>query len=180
MVLEAFLKAWGAKDFDSTPRLEGVLRGMFRLLIESKLTLLEGYDFLNVDNAGFRRALRERVSDRLVQQDWAEFEKLAKPEKLALVESSRNRLKRVLHAEPVRWMLAQTRNTLDLRAVLDEGKYLLANLGGISAPETQRLIVALLVNGLFHAAKRRNSRRRRSWFLICDEFGDFATRDFAN
>src|SRR5437016_7399696 len=42
MVLEAFLKAWGAKDFDSTPRLEGVLRGMFRVLIESKLTLLEG------------------------------------------------------------------------------------------------------------------------------------------
>ena len=180
MVLEAFLKAWGAKDFDSTPRLEGVLRGMFRLLIESKLTLLEGYDFLNVDNVSFRKALRERVSDALVRQDWAEFEKLGKAEKLALVESSRNRLKRVLHAEPLRWMLAQTRNTLDLRAVLDDGKYLLANLGSISAPETQRLIGALLVNGIFHAAKRRNSRHRRDWFLICDEFSQFATADMAN
>jgi len=180
MVLEAFLKAWGARSFDDTPRLEGILRGMFRLLIESRLTLLEGYDFLNVDNAAFRRALRERVSDRMVRQDWLEFEKLGKADKLALVESSRNRLRRVLHAAPLQWMFAQTRNTLDFRAVLDEGRYLLANLGSISAPETQRLIGALLMNGIFHAAKQRNSRRRRDWFLICDEFGEFATRDFAN
>jgi hypothetical protein len=180
MVLEAFLKAWGAKDFDSTPRLEGVLRGMFRLLIESKLTLLEGYDFLNVDNASFRRALRERVSDRMVRQDWEEFEKLGKPDKRTLVESSRNRLRRVLQAAPVQMMLAQTQNTLNLRDVLDDGKFLLANLGNVSAPETQRLIGALLVNGIFHAAKLRDSRRRNDWFLICDEFGEFATRDFAN
>ena len=57
---------------------------------------------------------------------------------------------------------------------------LMVNLGGIAAPETQRLIGALLVNGIFHAAKTRDSRRRRDWFLICDEFGEFATRDFAN
>ena len=135
MVLEAFLKAWGARSFDATPRLEGVLRGMFRLLIESGLTLLEGYDFLNVDNAAFRKALRERVSDRLVQQDWTEFEKLGKSDKLALVESSRNRLRRVLHAAPLQMMLAQTQSTLNLREVLDQGKFLLANLGGIAAPE---------------------------------------------
>src|SRR5437660_569229 len=51
---------------------------------------------------------------------------------------------------------------------------------GATAPEPQRLIGALLVNGLFHAAKQRDSRRRRDWFLICDEFGEFATTDFAN
>lgn len=180
MVLEAFLKAWGARSFDETPRLEGVLRGMFRLLIESKLTLLEGYQLLNVDNAGLRQALRERVSDPMVRQDWEEFEKLAKTDKLALVESSRNRLRRVLQAAPVQMMLAQTRNTLNLKDVMDEGKFLLANLGSVSAPETQRLVGALLVNGIFHAAKLRDSRRRKDWFLICDEFGEFATRDFAN
>lgn len=180
MVLEAFLKAWGQRSFDDTPRLERILRGMFRLLIENRLTLLEGNELLNVDNATLRRVLRERVSDRLVREDWEEFEKLSKSEKLAVVESSRNRLRRVLQAAPLQWMLAQTTGTLNLKAVLDDGKYLLANLGSINAPETQRLIGALLVNGLFHAAKQRNSQRRRDWFLICDEFGEFATRDFAN
>lgn len=180
MVLEAFLKAWGARSFDETPRMEGILRGMFRLLIEGDLTLLEGYDFLNVDNGALRKALRERVNDRFLQQDWAEFEKLPRNEKLAVVESSRNRLRRVLQAAPVQMMLAQTRTALDLQAVMDKGGYLLANLGGVSAPETQRLIGALLVNGIFHAAKQRDTRRRRPWFFICDEFGDYATRDFAN
>jgi hypothetical protein len=180
MVLEAFLKAWGARSFDEAPRMEGILRGMFRLLIEGDLTLLEGYDFLNVDNGALRKALRERVNDRFLQQDWAEFEKLPRNEKLAVVESSRNRLRRVLQAAPVQMMLAQTRTALDLQAVMDKGGYLLANLGGVSAPETQRLIGALLVNGIFHAAKQRDTRRRRPWFFICDEFGDYATRDFAN
>src|SRR3972149_7800936 len=90
MVLEAFLKAWGARSFDETPRLEGVLRGMFRVLIESKLTLLDGYEFLNVDRSGFRRALRERVSDPMVRQDWEEFEKLARADRLPPFGGLRN------------------------------------------------------------------------------------------
>jgi hypothetical protein len=153
---------------------------MFRLLIDNNLTLLEGYDVLNADNSAFRKALCEKVGDPFVRQDWQEFEKLAKHDKLAVVESSRNRLRRVVQAASLQMMLAQARNTLNFREVVDEGKFLLANLGGISAPETQRLIGALLVNGIFHAAKQRDSRRRRDWFLICDEFGEFATRDFAN
>lgn len=179
MVLEAFMKAWGARNFDQAPRMEGILRGMFRQLSEAGLTLLEGYDFLNVDNVALRKALREKVNDRFIQQDWAEFEKLPRAEKLALVESSRNRLRRLVHAEAMRMMLAQTSTSLNLQKVMDDGAYLLANLGGISAPETQRLIGALLINGIFHAAKQRDTRKRRPWFLICDEFGEFATSDFA-
>ena len=180
LMIDAFQKAWGASSFDQTPRLERTLRGLFRMLIESRLSLLEGYDVLNPDNVHLRRALRERVTDRLVQQDWLEFERLPRNEKAVLVESSRNRLARVLHALPLQSMLGQTEGTLDLRHVLDSGQFLLANIGSISAPETQRLVGALLMNGIFHAAKQRNSRSRRSWFLICDEFGQFATADFAN
>jgi hypothetical protein len=67
MVLESFLKAWGAKSFDETPRLEGILRGMLRLLIDSNLTLLEGYDLLNVDNA----ASAERYARRFLTRSSA-------------------------------------------------------------------------------------------------------------
>lgn len=180
MCIEAFLKVWGARSFDETPRLEGILRSMFRLLSDNGLTLLEGYDVLAADNSAFRKALMEKVSDPYVRADWQEFEKLPKGDKLTVVESSRNRLRRVIQAAPLQMMLAQAKNTLNLKEVLDDGKYLLANLGGISPPETQRLIGALLVNGIFHAAKLRDSRRPRHWWLLCDEFGEFATRDFAN
>lgn len=39
--------------------------------------------------------------------------------------------------------------------MLDSGKYLLANLGSISAPETQRLVGSLLMNGIFHVTRHR-------------------------
>lgn len=180
LVLDACMKAWGASSFDQTPRLEGILRGVFRLLIESKLTLLDAYDVLNVDNGRLRAALCERVSDPWVRRDFEELEKLSKTDKLGMFESSRNRLRRFLQTRTVQMMLGQTQNTLDLQSVMDEGKHLLVNLGTVSAPETQRLLGALLINGVFHAAKRRDPRCRQDWFLIVDEFGEFATKDFAN
>jgi hypothetical protein len=76
-------------------------------------------------------------------------------------------------------MLGQRDNPINFQNVMDKGQHLLVNLGGINAPDTQRLIGALLVNGIYHAAKRRRTRRTRDWFLIVDEFGEYATRDFA-
>ena len=180
LVLEACLKAWGADTFDQTPRLEGVLRGTLRLLIEGQLTLLEAPEILNIDNSDLRLALRERVSDDLVRRDWIEFEKWPRQEKLAIVESTRNRLRRFLQSEPVQLMVAQRDNALNIRTAMDDGHYILANLGSFQAPETRRLVGALLVNAFFHASKQRHTKNRRDYFLIIDEAGQFATRDLAN
>jgi hypothetical protein len=180
LLMDSFLKAWGQRSYDETPRLEGLMRGLFRLLIEGNMTLLEGYDVLDPDQSALRRALRERVGDHFVRRDFEEFEKLPRPDKTALVESTRNRLRRILHAAPLQYMFGQVGNTLDIRQILDEGKYLIVNLNSVSAPETQRLLGSLMMNAVYHSAKRRNSCRPRDWFLIADEFGEFATRDFAN
>jgi hypothetical protein len=61
LVLEAVLKVWGSRSFDDTPRLEGILRATFRLLVDNDLTLLEAPEILNVDNGALRRLLCERV-----------------------------------------------------------------------------------------------------------------------
>lgn len=180
LVLEACLKAWGHQSFDGTPRLEGILRGLFRLLLESRLTLLEAPEILNIDNARLRTLLRDRVGDDLVRQDWEEFEKLPRIEKLAVVESSRNRLRRFLQSERVHYMLGQTDNTLNLQDVMDSGKFLLANVGGMRSPETQRLLGTLLVNGIFHAAKQRDPKNPKPYWVLIDECGQFATRDLAS
>lgn len=181
LVLEACLKAWGAASFDQTPRMEGLLRGVFRMLAENNLTLLEAFDLLNVDRSDLRGALREQVADPFVRADWLEFEKLPRQDKLIVVESSRNRLRRFLQSIRIQQMIGQSRNVLNLREVMDQGQCLLVNLGGLaSSPETQRLLGALVVNGFYHAAKARNPTRRRDHFLIIDEVGQFATRDIAN
>ena len=180
LVLEAVLKAWGASSFDQTPRMEGLLRGVFRLLVENQLTLLEGPEILDIDNGPLRRVLRDRVSDPWVRQDWEEFEKWPRAEKIALVESSKNRLRRFLQSEAIRRMLGQRHCPIDMQQIMDSGGILLANVGNTRTPEVKRLLGALVVNAIFHAAKQRNPKRRRDFFLIIDECGQFATQDLAN
>ena len=144
------------------------------------MTLLEAPDVLNVDNADLRRVLCSRVSDEMVRHDWTEFAKWPRSEKIALVESSRNRIRRLVQSDAVRRMIGQRNHALDVRRVIDNGQILLANIGNVAAPETQRLLGALVVNAIFHAAKQRDSKRRRDYFVIIDEAGQFATRDLAN
>ena len=177
LVLEAVLKAWGAESFDQMPRAEGILRGAFRLLVENNLTVLESPDVLDVDNAVLRRALCERVSDPWIKEDWAQFEKWPRAEKIAVVESSRNRLRRFLQSEAVRRMFGQRATAIDMRQVMDQGGIFLANVGNTRSPETSRLLGALIVNAFYHAAKQRNPKNRREFYLIIDEAGQFATTD---
>jgi hypothetical protein len=180
LTLEACLKAWRSASFDETPRLERLLRGTFRMLAENDMTLLEAIAVLSVDNGALRQALSARVPDAFVREEWAEFEKWPRHEKLALLESSRNRLQRFLQSRAVQHMIGQREHALNLRQVMDDGHYLIADLGRVTAPESQRLLGALLVNAVFYAAKQRDLRRCRDWFLIVDECGQFATQDIAN
>lgn len=180
LVLEAVLKAWGAASFDQTPRMEGLLRGVFRMCVDNELTMLEAPEVLDIDNGALRKALRERIADPWVRHDWEEFEKWPRAEKLAIVESSRNRLRRFLQSESVRRMLGQRHHALDLQAVMDGAGIVLGNVGNTRSPEVTRLLGALLVNGIYHAAKQRDRRRRQDFFLIIDEAGQFATQDLAN
>lgn len=181
LVLESVLRVWGGDSFDATPRLESVLRGTFRLLAENHLTLLEAHQFLDVDNTDLRIALRERTSDVFLKDNWREYEKLSRQERLHVVESSRNRLHRFVQSALIQRMIGQTRNVLDVRRLMDDGQFLLVNLGGLaSSPETQRLLGALLLNAAYHSAKMRNPARRRDHFVIVDECGQFASIDLAN
>ena len=180
LVLEAVAKAWNAPGFDNTPRLERLLRGTFRLLADNNLTLLEAPDVLNVDNRALRQVLCENVSDAWVRQDWQEYDKWPRAERIALVESSRNRLQRFMQSASVQLMLGQRDHALNMQRVMDDGHVFLANVGNTPSPETKRLLGALVVNAIYHAAKQRNPRRRKDFFVIIDECGQFATRDLAN
>jgi type IV secretion system coupling TraD/TrwB family protein len=180
MVMESCLKAWGHASFDSTPRLERVLRSMFLALATNRLTLLEAYEFLNVDNHDFRSALLANVDDDLVRADWLEFDKLSRPDRLAIVESSRNRLQRFYQHPRVQRMIGQTENPLDLYEVMERGQILLANLGSLPSPESQRLLGSLLLGAIYHGAKRRDPKKRKTWFLVVDEAAQFVTPDLVN
>jgi hypothetical protein len=71
-------------------------------------------------------------------------------------------------------MLGQKANHLDFRAIMDEGKILLLDLGR-SDGETNRLIGSLVVTGLELAMRRR--RNRNLWNLTIDEFAGYVANE---
>ena len=76
--------------------------------------------------------------------------------------------------------------TLDLKAVMDEGKVLLVNLAPSDdlSEENARVFGALLVNEFFECARRRqkDSRGRdpKPFYLYMDEFQNFVSLDIAD
>ena len=77
-------------------------------------------------------------------------------------------------------LFAAEDSSLDFSDVFNRGKILVANLERIRSRQAQSLVGTILVNALYHAAKRRPRARRRHWVLAIDEFPQFVTSDVAN
>src|SRR5258707_13257619 len=83
--------------------------------------------------------------------------------------------------EHIRHIVGQSMSTLDFRAIMDTGKILLVKLPR-EFPELSKLVGTLIIGQLLTAAYSRDDtpeQDRRQFCLVCDEFQNFATPDFA-
>ncbi|MGH7868776.1 MAG: TraM recognition domain-containing protein, partial [Candidatus Dormibacteraceae bacterium] len=100
--------------------------------------------------------------------------------------SAKNRLFRFLTSPALTRFMGLPGRTLDLKAVMDEGKVLLVNLAPSDdlSEENARVFGALLVNEFFECARRRqkDSRGRdpQPYYLYMDEFQNFVSLDIAD
>jgi hypothetical protein len=131
------------------------------------------------DNRAFRQKLRAEVADERVRQSWHEIEQLPKAEKVERFESSFNRLQRFLSIPAVANVFEANGNSIRFNELFTEGKILVADLSQLRSTEAQSLIGTMLVNVLYHAAKRRAQSKRALWVLAIDEFPQFVTTDVA-
>jgi hypothetical protein len=129
----------------------------------------------------FRRAFLGTVGDREVVYYWQrEFPVLAgKPQAPLLT-----RLDTFLRPKLIRRMVAQRKSTLDLGAVMNEGKIFLAKLSqGAIGEENAYLFGSLLVSKFQQLAMSRQElgeSERRHFYLYIDEFHHFITPSLAN
>ncbi len=179
LVLESFMKVWGEHTFNETPRLERVLRSMFHVFAANGLPLTECHQFLLTQNRSFRQSLLARVEDEQVRAGWEELERLPLAEKLIRFESSVNRLQRFIAIPAVANLFAANGNSLNFTDTFTRGDILVADLSRLRSTEAQSLVGTMVVNALYHAAKRRPEGRRAHWFLAIDEFPQFVTADIA-
>lgn len=93
------------------------------------------------------------------------------------------RLNSFLRPKPIRHMVSQKENKLDLAKVMDEGKVLLARIPqGLIGEENAHLLGSLLVSKIHQLVLGRQSREadaRRPFWLYVDEFPHFMTASMA-
>jgi hypothetical protein len=162
-------------------QMTSVLGNAILAFLESNLggTLLDLRRFL-VD-AGFRKRFLATVRDPEIVYFWEkEFTLLRGTPQAPLL----TRLDTFLRPKLIRYMVAQKEDRLDLRAMMDDNKILLAKLSqGAIGEENSHLLGSLLVARINQAAMSRQERPKQSrtpFFLYLDEFHNFVTPSIAS
>lgn len=180
-MLDAMKKLWA----DSWgPRLEHLLRNALLALLEIPEPHL-GLVLRLFDDARFRKAVADRVSNAQVRDFWlreyASYPVRFRAEAIAPVQ---NKVGAFLANPLLNAILTQTKNAFDPRKLMDEGKVLLVNLAkGRLGEDTSALLGSLIVSRFGLAALGRADvpdERRSDFFLYLDEFQTFTTLSLAN
>ena len=161
-----FERWWG-------PRTDHVLRAALLTLLRHPGATLCDVAQLLVD-AEARRRWTARLDDPLgLDLFWRQYEALTDSERERQVGPLLYKLQSVLMRPSVRNILGQSRSTIDLEAVLDQGGVLLVSLPrGELGPETSSLLGSLLVARLWQVVQGRSRRpeaERPDACLLLDE-----------
>ena len=173
---KVFSEFWG-------PRLEHVFRNSLLALLEVPGTTLLGVLRLLVDER-FRTGVVERLEDPLVAFFWRrEFPTFPAAFRAEILAPVQNKVAAALTSPVLRLILGQRQSTIDLRAVMDGGQILIANLAkGRIGEDASALLGAMLVTKFQLAAYSRadvTPEARRPFTLYIDEFASFVTASFA-
>src|SRR5215213_5000197 len=176
-VVEAFRRVW-PETLAEAPRFAQILRNGALTLALNGLSLLELEPLLT--NKEFRMRLLATTPDPLVVSFFThQYDKWGR-EQAIFASPVLNKVSAFLFKPQVRLMLGANENRLDFRAIIDNGKVLIVNLGGFHDEETQRLLGSLLVTHLEQAAFSRSNQTpeaRQPFFCMIDEFPLFCSRD---
>jgi hypothetical protein len=170
-VLEAFRRTW-PECLKEAPHFSNVVTAALIVLIENGLTLMHMPRLLT--NTEFREQCLERVTDGSIVEFFHDRYDRWGREAPVMRESTLNKIGAFSLNPRLKLMLGQKANHLDFRAMMDEGKVLLLDLGR-SDGETNRLIGSLVVTGLEMAMRRR--RNRKLWNLTIDEFAGYVANE---
>lgn len=161
------------------PRLEYILYASVAALLECQNTSLLGLPRMLVDDR-YRAWVVRQVTDPVVRSFWldefAQYDPRFLREAIAPIQ---NKVGQLLMSPPIRNILGQVRNRIDIRYVMDHRKIFIANLAkGLLGEDKSNLLGALLVTQFQNAAMSRAEipeEERADFHLIVDEFQNFAT-----
>lgn len=178
------LKALQVSDISNAPRLIRVMRCLYYVLIEQDLSIDAVRYFLNPRHFGIRDKIIDRIQSEAIKDQWLMLTSKRTDAYINTVESTANRLFRFLTQPTIRRMLAVPSNSIDVGRIINNRGVLLVNLkpNDYFSEDSAKIIGAFLFNEIWAAVRRRTReeiRKSPKFFLLVDEFQDFATPDFA-
>jgi hypothetical protein len=175
-VIEAFRRTW-PQSLEEAPQFTNIALAALLVLIQTGKSLIDMAQLLT--DRDFRDHLLGQVQDpQLVEFFHARFDRWGREGPL-MIESTLNKVSAFAFNPHLRHLLGASENRLDFRAIMDEGKVLLVDLGNCDG-ETRRLVGSLVVTGIEMAAlSRKDQRERHPFYLFLDEFQDFCANEGA-
>jgi len=170
-VLEAFRRTW-PESLSEAPHFSNVVTAALIVLIANKLTLMDMP--LLLTSQDFREQCLKRVTDPNVIAFFHERYDQWGREAPLMRESTLNKVGAFSLNPRLKIMLGQKANHLDFRAIMDDKRILILDLGHCDA-ETNRLIGNLVTTGLEVAMRRR--KKSNLWNLTIDEFAGYVANE---
>lgn len=179
--MEGIMRVYREQNESVKPRWETYAPLSLMPLIRQKLTLLEVLPFVSPDIDAFRRNLLQKYKEFYLTHGWQEFDaKTSSTKKFELIEVVYNRGMRFWPNQQVRRIVGQTRNFVDWREAMDEGKVILCNLGstGTITDKQSQMLGVMLLHQVINAAKTRRGDNLKRFYLYVDEFPQILCKDF--
>jgi type IV secretory pathway TraG/TraD family ATPase VirD4 len=160
-------------SLEATPRIYTYLENSIYALTETK-----GYSLGDIpkflEDDGFRKLILTRVTHSGVLEFWAQYNKLSTSKKLERTESTLTRLRSLMLHPCMENILAQRRNKINIRSIIDEQKLVIVNLAkGQVGDNIARLFGGMLIHAVFLAGLSRIDtppHLRRPFYVFADEF----------
>jgi hypothetical protein len=179
-LMAVFNKIWSGLW---SARMEYILNNTLLALLETPGNTLLGVIKMLTDDT-FRISTVQKLKDPVVKHFWTqEFAKFNERYRQEAISPILNKIGQFLSSEIIRNIVGQTKSTIHLREIMDEGKILIVNLSkGKLGEDNSNLFGALLVAKLQIAAMSRvdiSEDKRKDFYLYVDEFQNFTNDSFA-
>ncbi len=168
-LMSVFERRWdlGARSWE-------LFRNSLVTLSANGLTLLELP--LLLTNRELRDSLVKNVTNQEIKSYWLDRYKLSPANEIQWISPILNKATTFLADENVRYMLGQTKTTLDFREAMDEGKWVILNLSKGQLANSMILGGLCLAKLQLAALSRANVspyHQRPHFFAYIDEFQNF-------
>ena len=180
-LMSAFTKIW-ANVWSA--RMEYILANCILALLDTRGTTLLGI-LRMLNDRNYRQKIINNVKDPVVKSFWAnEYEVWDPRYRNEAIAPIQNKVGQFLNVSLIRNIVGQSKSTIKIDEIMDQGKVLIMNLSkGRIGEDSSSLLGAIMINKIQLAAMERvriPEEERRDFYLYVDEFQNFVTQSFTN